>query len=176
MIIKAGAGTATRYVAPIYAVCVVGAVLLIVKACEKAKMSSAICLICACVVGAMLNTGWKTYEWPELYKDAKVGYEISKEYGQNNECIYIVKNRWRNLVSYPDFLQYLCISYVHETELEMLEQEQYSEYDSVVMYFDKNTGDEKIDEILAKMIERNPELNTYSKLYEYSYNVAYYLE
>ena len=44
------------------------------------------------------------------------------------------------------------------------------------MYFDKSIKQEEVEKILQKMIEMNPGLNGFEKLYSYAYNVAYYFE
>lgn len=168
---------ATRYIAPMYALCIILLMGLFEKLTfyitdnDKAK-----CIVGILMISILLNSSWKTYTWTELHSAAEECINTARKYGVNNECIYIMNLSYHSLPSYQEFIQYQNMTFIRDNNMELLYTDEYSGYDHVVMYFDKSTGQENIDEILAKMIEMNPGLNGYEELHEYSYNIAYYLE
>lgn len=129
-----------------------------------------------CVTGFMLGNSWRAYEWKELYLEAESYMNIAKEYGQNNECINIYDKLWESTSAVSEFEKYQAISFISVSDLELLDQEIYKEYDHVVVYFDWEIGEEKINDILKMIIAQNPALKRYEQLYQYNYHVAYYLE
>lgn len=169
---------ATRYISPLYAICVILMMGLLEKviSCFNFK-DYARCVVVMVLLGLLLNNSWKIYTWPGLYKEAKEPIEISQKYGINNECIFVVNVvNFHTKACYQEFIQYQNITFIPYLEMELLYNEEYEGYDHVVMYFDKNLGQGVIDEILADMIGMNPGLDEYTRLYEYNNNVAYYLE
>ena len=131
------------------------------------------------MTGLILNNGYKAYTWPELYTEAKECVETARKYGADNECIYVSNVTWRSFTAYQEFIQYQNMTFIMDSALDQLYTEDYSGYDHVVMYFDKNLGQEKIDEILEQMIRINPGLEEYHMVqmqHGYSYNAMYYLE
>lgn len=173
---KIAISTNSRYVSPVYAVYTVLIFGLLYRITGGVSNDKNRYIILACAVGILLNGSYKSYDWPELYLEAEEYINAARKYGVNNECIYVFNRVWRGMQSYQEFIQYQNITFIPDDDLELLYTGEYDGYDHVVMYFDKNVGMEKIDEILQKMIERNPELNGYEQLHEYSYNIAYYLE
>lgn len=171
-----GIGGFTRYISPIYGVWIVMIIGMIALIAEQISTYHWRSLAAFAIVCIMINTGWHTYEWPELHLDAKEGYKIAKEYGVNNECIFVFNRIWRGMPSYQDFIQYQKISFIPDDNLLLLDKENYCNYDHVVVYFDKKIGEENIEKILNKIVENNKDIHGYTLLYEYSYNQTYYLE
>lgn len=134
------------------------------------------CVASVLLCGILLNNSYQIYTWPELHTAAGECVATAKKLGVNNECIYVVKAAWRSFTIYQELIQYQNMTFISERDPELLYTDDYAGYDHVVMYFDKDTNPEIIDEILTKMIEMNPGLNSYEKLHEYSYSMAYYLE
>ena len=176
-IAKVSPVTTARYIAPVYGVCVIllmglfDNIISFITDREYIKWMAGV-LLC----GILLHSSYNIYTWPELYTDAKECVATAKQYGINNECIYILRTTWHSFPNYQEFIQYQNMTFIPESDLTMLYTDDYAGYDHVVMYFDKSTSQEIIDEILANMIEMNPGLDSYEKLYEYSYNMAYYLD
>ncbi len=169
--------SAVRYISPIYGICIILLMGLFEYFLSYMRATGEVkCVVGILMAGIMLNGGWKTYDWPELYSDVAEYRAEAEDYGVNNECIYVMMTSWRSFTSYQEFLQYQNITFIQAKHLEQLYKEEYTGYDHVVMYFDKNLGQEEIDRILQKMIERNSGLNEYQKLHQYSYNIAYYLD
>ena len=169
--------SATRYISPVYGICIILLIGLFDRIASYMTDKDRVkCIVGMVMVGFLLNNGWKTYEWPDLYLDIKDCVAEAREYGVNNECIYVVTAAWRNFPCYQEFLQYQNITFIQARYLEQLYKEDYTGYDHVVVYFDQNMEQEEIDEVLQKMIERNPGLDGYEELHMYSYNIAYYLD
>lgn len=164
-----------RYISPIYGVAVILLIGLLIGITQFICNDRLAVILGICFVGILLNNSWKSYTWPEQYKEAADAVKTAKQYGINNECIYVFNRVWRSMPSYQEFIQYQEMTFIPESNLELLNQSEYTEYDSVVVYFDKNVGDEQIEAILNDIIMRNPGLTGYDELYEYSYNVAYFL-
>lgn len=176
-ITKVSPMTTSRYIAPIYGVCVVllmGLFDCIVSHVTDREYVKWVAGVLMC--GILLNNSYQIYTWSELHTAAEECVATAKRYGVNNECIYVVKVGWRSFPSYQEFIQYQNMTFIPEKEPELLYTDDYAGYDHVVMYFDKDTNQDTIDDILTKMIEMNPGLDSYEKLHEYSYSMAYYLE
>ncbi|MCM1144056.1 MAG: glycosyltransferase family 39 protein [Blautia sp.] len=169
--------TATRYISPIYPVCIILLMGLYDRVVSYlTERDSVKWIVGALMVGILLNNAYKTYDWSELHLEAEECINTARSLGVNNECIYVLNLSWHSFPGYQEFIQYQNMTFIRDNNLDLLYTEDYVDYDHVVMYFDKNVGEEKIEEILDTMIERNPGLDTYERLHEYSYNVAYYLE
>ena len=168
--------TSSRYIAPAYAVCIILLMILadnIVSYMSDKKLKCIVLMLMVCI---LFNSCYKIYTWPELHLEAGDYVNKARKYGVNNDCIYVMSLSWHSYMSYQEFIQYQSMTFIRDNNLEMLYTEDYSNYDHVVMYFDKNVGQENIDKILTKIIEMNAGLNEYEYLHEYGYNVAYYLE
>lgn len=169
--------TTPRYIAPVYGVCVIllmglfDNIISFVTEREYIKWIAGV-LFC----GILLNNSYNTYTWPELYSAAEACVAEARQYGVNNECIYVLSYTWRSYPSYQEFIQYQNMTFIPQDRLDLLYTSEYAGYDHVVMYFDKDMSQEDIDGILMNMIDMNPDLERYEKLHEYSYNVTYYLE
>ena len=168
---------ATRYISPIYPVCIILLIGLFEKISSymtdnyKAKGMAGLLLI-----AILLNGSYKTYTWSELHLEAEECVAAARKYGVNNECIYVLNVTWHSFPAYQEFIQYQNMTFIRDSELELLYNEDYAGYDHVVMYFDKYVDQEKVDKILTKMVEMNPGLDGYEKLHTYMYNTAYYLD
>lgn len=173
---KIAISTQSRYVSPVYAMYVILIIGLLYTITSGIINNKNRYILLICVIGILLNGSYKSYDWPELHLEAEQFVNTARKYGVNNECIYVFNRIWRGMQSYQEFIQYQNLTFIPDDNLELLYTGEYDGYDHVVMYFDKNVGQEKIDEILQRMIERNPEISRYEKLHEYSYNVTYYLE
>lgn len=168
---------AARYISPIYPVCLLLLVMLFEKLASYALSNDkAKCVACILLVAITLNNSWKNYEWPELHLDAEECINTARKYGVNNECIYVLNVTWHSFPTYQEFIQYQNMTFIRDSELELLFNDDYAQYDHVVMYFDNYVNQESVDEILDKMVEMNPGLDGYEMLHKYTYNTAYYLD
>lgn len=168
---------ATRYISPIYPVCIILLIGLFDKlASYMTGSDKAKCMAGILLLAVLLNNAWKTYSWTELHLDAEECINTARKYGVNNECIYVMNVTWHSFTSYQEFIQYQNMTFIRDDNMDLLYTDDYADYDHVVMYFDKNIGEAAMEEILENMIEMNPGLDTYEKLHEYAYNYAYYLE
>lgn len=169
--------SATRYISPSYAICVILLMGLFDKIVSSLTDRDLVKWIAGVLmVAIMLNNGYKTYTWTELHMEAKECVETARKYGINNDCIYVFASSGFIYPAYQEFIQYQNMTFIRGNNLELLYTDDYSGYDHVVMYFDEHVGQEKIDGILEKMIEMNPGLDGYEMLHKYSYNTAYYLD
>ena len=169
--------SATRYISPSYAICVILLMGLFDKIVSSLTERDWVKWFAgAMMVAILLNNGYKIYTWTELHTEAKECVENARKYGINNDCIYVFASSGFIYPAYQEFIQYQNITFIRGNDLELLYTDDYSGYDHVVMYFDEHVGQEKIDGILEKMIEMNPGLDGYEMLHKYSYNTAYYLD
>lgn len=169
--------SATRYISPSYAICVILLMGLFDKIVSSLTERDWVKWIAGVLmVAIMLNNGYKIYTWTELHMEAKECVENARKYGINNDCIYVFASSGFIYPAYQEFIQYQNMTFIRGNDLELLYTDDYSGYDHVVMYFDEHVGQEKIDGILDKMIEMNPGLDGYEMLHKYSYNMAYYLD
>lgn len=169
--------SATRYISPSYAICVILLMGLFERIVSSLTDRDLVKWIAGVLmVAIMLNNGYKTYTWTELHMEAKECVENARKYGINNDCIYVFASSGFIYPAYQEFIQYQNMTFIRGNDLELLYTDDYSGYDHVVMYFDEHVGQEKIDGILEKMIEMNPGLDGYEMLHKYSYNTAYYLD
>ncbi len=164
----------SRYLTPVFGSVVILLTGLAVGIGQFLRNDRAAVAVGVMIAALLINNGWTTYTWPEQHKEAKDAVKTAREYGVNHECIYVFNRIWRSMPSYQEFIQYQNMSFISEDNLELLDQDQYENYDSVVVYLDKAIGEDKIKEIMDHFIKMNPDLTEYSELYEYSYNIAYY--
>ena len=73
-------------------------------------------------------------------------------------------------------MQYPKITFIPEDNFDLLLQEHYTSQHNIVIYFDKEIGQEQKEKQMKRLIEFSPNMENYQKLYEYAYNEAYYLE
>ena len=175
-IARIGIAGYSRYISPVYVICVILLMGLFERASARIENSNIQYLAGVLMIALMLNNSWKSYTWPELYQEAAEGVKAARDYGSDNECIYVFNRVWRSMPSYPEFIQYQQLSFIPDDNLGLLYCEQYSDYDHVVMTFDRNMGEEAIETVLNNMIDRNPGLDSYKQIYAFSYNITYYLE
>lgn len=166
-----------RYISPIYGICIIALMCLFENlTVYLTKREEVQCVAGILLAGVLINSGWQRYDWPELHLEAKQYVEEAETYGANNECICILTSSWRCLPNYQEFIQYRNIIFIPFDGLELLYQEEYAGYDSVVLYIDQNMSQEETEEILQSMIAMNEGLSGYTKMHEYTYYTAYYLE
>lgn len=168
--------SATRYITPIYAVCIILLMGLFKKAAAYIASDGLRCVAAILMVCVLLNNSYQTYTWPELYTEDGENIKWARKYGINNDCIYVMNLSWHSFTAYQEFIQYQSMTFIRDNNLDLLYTEDYSDYDHVVMYFDKAVGEEDIEGILEEMIARNPGLDSYEKMHEWYYNVTYYLD
>lgn len=166
-----------RYISPIFGI----SVILLVWGIEKlidmmSAGKSAKTAIAICIVGVILGNSWKTYTWDGLHLEAEVFLDIANQYGQNSECIDIYSTTWKSISALQQFAQYQVVSFIPSDSLELLDSEYIKEYDHLVVYVDSDLGEEQINNILEMLLEKNSRLQSYSLLYQYGYQTAYYLE
>lgn len=145
-------------------------------ACAICTNEGAAVMFVICIVGFMLGNRWKTYTWDELHLDAKECMETARQYGQDNECIDIYDKAWESISAFWEFAQYQSISFIPISDLGLLDLEYFKEYDHVVVFMDNEIDEGQVNNILDRIIDNNPNLNTYRFLYSYQYQSAYYLE
>lgn len=167
---------ATRYIAPLYGSWIIVIMLLIKGIMDYIDKSSLRSIGAICIVALLLNAEWKMYTWPELYPEAKDAVEVAKEYGAHNECVYVYETLYRSMPTYQEFMQYPKITFIPEDNFDLLLQEHYTSQHNMVIYFDKEIGQEQKEKQMKRLIEFSPNMENYQKLYEYAYNEAYYLE
>lgn len=167
---------APRYICPLYGTWIILLIVFIKRIAAYINNGGLRCIAGICFISLMLGQSWKTYPWPELYTEAGDAVAMAREYGEHNECIYIYKGLWRSLPSYQEFRQYQKITFIPEDSFGLLLQEHYTSQHNVVIYFDRTITPEEVAAKLKSIIETSPNILEYQRLYEYSYNVAYYLE
>lgn len=167
----------TRYISGIYGICIIAFMVWTDKVVNSFNVKKEIQVtIITILIGVMLNGSWKTYEWPELHLEAEEYLDIAETLGENNECICIQKTSWHTLFNYQEYIKYQAITFIDDDDIESLWGAERTHYDSVVIYYDMYIDQEIVEDSLQKMIEANEGLHAYEKLYEYGYNVVYYLE
>ena len=128
------------------------------------------------MIGVMLNNSWNSYTWPELWSEAEACMQNARYLGQNSECIYVYDRAYHGLPSYGEFIQYRQISFVAADNIQILNDDIYTNYDQVVVYFFKDLEEDLINECINQLIANNPNLEYGVEIHEYSYNVAYLLK
>lgn len=89
---------------------------------------------------------------------------------------YIYDKAWESISAFWEFAQYQSISFIPISDLGLLDLEYFKEYDHVVVFMDNEIDEGQVNNILDRIIDNNPNLNTYRFLYSYQYQSAYYLE
>lgn len=169
--------SASRYIAPIYAICVVLLMGLFDKIVSAVSARADVRWILGVfLLGLLLNNGYNRYTWPELYRENMERTAEARTYGANNECIYIISKSYHGNCSYPEFIQYRNITFIQDIDLDLLYTEEYAGYDHVVMYIDRAIDQKMTNDILGKMVEMNPGLDSYKELHASDYNDVYYLD
>ena len=166
----------SRYMSPLYAIAIIllaGGIEAVTKLLKDEKVR---CVAAICLVGFMVNNSWKAYNWTGLYEKMQGTLDIASEYGRNNECIYFYETAWKGVSNYLDFSEYQKISFISVDNLDILLNQEYQEYEHVVLYFESQLDESKFEEIMQKFLDVNPSLNNYEKIYKQEYLTAYYLE
>jgi hypothetical protein len=146
---------------------------ILIRTINNKRNQYIIILVCLAV---MLNSGYKNYKWSELYKSNAKNIEIAQQYGQNNDCIFIYTNNWKIPMDYRQFLQFQNIIFIPHSNIDILYQEEFVEYDSVVIFIDSTAFDGNIAFELQKIVDQYPNISSITDLYTSNYNRIFYLE
>lgn len=167
----------SRYIAPIYALCVILLMGLLNKIVSVVTSRADVrWMLGVFLIGLLLNNAYDRYTWPELYRENIEQVTEARTYGANNECIYVMSKSYHGYSSYPEFIQYRSITFIQDVDLDLLYTEEYAGYDHVVMYIDRDIDQKMIHDILDKMIAMNPGMDSYEELHASDYNDVYYLD
>lgn len=166
----------TRYISVLYGLVVISLMGLFKWLLQDIKNVKTELTLLIVLVGIILGTEWKEYDWPELYLDDTAYIEISKEYAKQNDCIYIYKDSWHGMKSYQEFINYDNIVFIPYDQMELLQAEEYQNYENVIVFMDESIEIDVREEILYKMINSNPTLSIYQELYTNECNISYLVE
>mgnify|MGYP002511364676 CR=1 FL=1 len=168
----------SRYVSPIYGICIIllaGGIKKFVDVLTRRSNRYIAVTIAVCIMGFMLGNSWRLYEWKELQLEAEEYEKIAEAYA-DNECINIYDQVWKSTSAAKELKKYQLISFISVSDFDILKSEKYTEYDHVIMHFELGIDDDTIHNILETMLAQNPDLERYEQLYQYKYHVVYYLE
>ncbi len=88
-------------------------------------------------------------------------------------CLYIYDAAHKILPNYVDMASLDQIRFIQSDDLDLLNTEDYHDYDTLLLYVN-NTLD--ASEIIEELLEDNPGLETSQELFDYRFSTAYYLD
>ncbi len=88
-------------------------------------------------------------------------------------CLYIYEVAWKIRPSYLELADLNEVVFVKSSNLALLDDNAYQNYDSLLLYIGSSLD---ATQLLNQILEQNPELDSYTKLFSFGYATAYYLE
>ncbi len=110
---------------------------------------------------------------PYLYRSEEEKITVLEGFDEDIPCLYLYNERWQILPNYQELISLEQIEFVQKDNLEVLSGENYQTYDELVVFVGRKL---KAENVLEKLIEQNPGLDTYTKLFKSSYATVYFLE
>lgn len=163
---------AERYIQLIYPIIIlifVSLIFLILKRYLNDKKSTFI--MCAILIVMVVSGYARTCSFEYLVPGSQEAIELSRQY-HDKDSIYIYNANWKVQTSFMELEQYKSVTFILFNNLELLNNNLH--YDDFVLYIDPSIENE--EEILNSIVDKFPEVEKYTKLYNYAYSNAYYFE
>lgn len=157
-----------RYMYPIYAV------LFALVLCgssvwiQRIAKQQAI-YVCVLLMVVMNVNSWKNANWEYLYQNSQPLLEAASTYS-DVDCLYVYEKPWEINSSYYEVSKYHSVTFLTQEELDSL-----SSLDISGNYHLIVTVTSEDEEVLERILNICPSLNTYDYIGGYAYTNTYYL-
>lgn len=157
-----------RYMYPIYAVLFTVVFCGVSVWIQKLAVQQAVVFFIIVTVIMNVNS-WKNTDWEYLYRTSRPLLEAAANYG-DVDCLYVYEKPWQLNSSYYEIAKYHSVTFLTEDEMDML-----GSLDISGQYHLMLTVAGEDEEILNRIMEICPALNTYDYIGSYAYTNTYYL-
>ncbi|MFP7492984.1 hypothetical protein SFC66_04270 [Terribacillus saccharophilus] len=169
LVVNIAVFTVERYIQPIFPLLILIFVTLLFHV-VRLYTAKTISLIIGCVLLAVICiTGYtKTTSFEYLMTPSAEALDIAEQY-RDKDSVYLYEIPWQVVPSYEELSYLNSVTFYTPDKMEALVND--TDYDDFILY--TNSGDESV---VQSIVDQLPNVDTYTKLYHYEYNHAYYLE
>lgn len=160
-----------RYLFPIYAI-IPAAVTGLIYWGSRQLVKKNKWVLTGILLSAVIVNSWKMCSWPYLYKDSAALLETAEQYGKEDN-LYVYDQNYKISSSFYEVSRYKSVTFFHRDRIEMLRDSPVKNNGSLVVTVMDSCGTE---DILNKILEICPLLDSYKRLGSFGYATSYYLE